>query len=141
MPSKIDHVGILVDDIASNAKLFEHLGLKVGAIERVPEYAVEIAFIRVGESLVELVEPVDGGGRIMSDLERADGTALLHHVAFRVDDIGAELTALRRNGVALADAEPRSGAGGARVAFLDREGANGIRIELVERDADVALDH
>ena len=140
MPSKIDHVGILVDDIAGNTELFEHLGLKVGSVERVPEYGVEIAFMRVGQSLVELVEPVDGDGSLVSDLERADGTALLHHVAFRVDDIEAELAALRRNGVALADTEPRSGAGGARVAFLDREGANGIRIELVERAADVALD-
>jgi methylmalonyl-CoA/ethylmalonyl-CoA epimerase len=137
MISKIDHVGILVDDVAANAEVFEHLGLEIGAIERVPEFGVEIAFIRVGESLVELVEPVDRSGDIASDLEKADDTALLHHVAFRVDDIEAALAALRRSGVALADDEPRSGAGGSNVAFLDREGANGIRIELVERDAEV----
>lgn len=139
MISKIDHVGILVDDIAVNTAPFEHLGLEIGSVERVPEYGVEIAFMRVGESLVELVEPVDQGGNIASDLERADGTALLHHIAFRVDDIEAKLAALRRSGVALADREPRSGAGGAQVAFLDQEGANGIRIEVVERDADVVL--
>ncbi|WP_181692774.1 VOC family protein [Natronomonas sp. LN261] len=140
MLSKIDHVGILVDDIAANTALFEHLGLGVGSIERVPEFGVEIAFIRVGESLVELVEPVDRGGDIAADLEGADGTALLHHVAFRVDDIETALATLRRSGVAFADDEPRSGAGGANVAFLDRAGANGVRIELVERETDVALD-
>lgn len=140
MVSKIDHVGILVDDIAANAAVFEHLGLEIGSVERVSEFGVEIAFIRVGESLVELVEPVDRSGDIASDLEKADGTALLHHVAFRVDDIEATLAALRRSGVALADDEPRSGAGGAKVAFLDQEGANGIRLELVERDVEVEFD-
>jgi len=139
MVSKIDHVGILVDDVAVNAEVFKHLGLEIGAIERVPEFGVEIAFIRVRESLVELVEPVDRSGDIASDLEKADGTALLHHVAFRVDDIEATLAALRRSGVALADNEPRSGAGGAKVVFLDQADANGIRIELVERDAEVAF--
>ncbi len=139
MISKIDHVGILVDDVAANTALFEHLGLEIGSIERVPEFGVEIAFIRVGESLVELVEPVDRSSVIASDLERADGTALLHHVAFRVDDIETALAELRRSGVTLADNEPRSGAGGAEVAFLDREEANGIHIELVERDTDVVL--
>lgn len=56
MVSKIDHLAILVDDIDQNRSLFERLGLEVGAVERVPEFGVEIVFIRTGESLVELVE-------------------------------------------------------------------------------------
>ena len=140
MLTKIDHLGILVEDIDANEALFELLGLDIGAVEHVPAFGVDIAFIRVGESLVELIEPVDHGTDIAADLHAADGDALLHHVAYRVEDIEAQLETLRAAGVSLADEEPRTGAGGARVAFLDRRAANGVRIELVERTSDVALD-
>jgi methylmalonyl-CoA epimerase len=140
MVSKIDHLGILVDDIDANTGLFELLGLRVGAVEHVPAFGVDIAFIRVGESLVELVEPVDDDSEIARDLETTQKSALIHHVAFRVDDIKAQLAKLRGAGVALADEEPRQGAGGASVAFLDRHAGNGVRIELVEREKDVVLD-
>lgn len=139
MVSKIDHLGILVDDIDTNRELFELLGLRIGAIEHVPAFGVDIAFIRVGESLVELVEPVDRDSEIAADLAAADQTALFHHIAFRVDNIAAQLATLREAGVALADEEPRQGAGGASVAFLDRRAGNGVRIELVEREAEVRL--
>jgi len=139
MVSGIDHLGILVNDIEANRELFELLGLEIGAIEHVPAFGVDIAFIRVGETLVELVEPVAGDSELVDDLESTQWTALLHHVAYRVDDIDAQLTALREAGVALADPSPRQGAGGARVAFLDQQAANGVRIELVERSGDVEL--
>lgn len=134
---KIDHLGILVDDIDTSKEVFEHLGLDVGIVESVPEFGVDIAFIGVGGSLVELVEPVDEGSELTSDLETADQSALLHHVAFRVADIESRLAELRDAGVPLADESPRQGAGEARVAFLDRRAADGVRIELVERDADI----
>jgi methylmalonyl-CoA epimerase len=137
MVSKIDHIGILVDDIDANTALFELLGLEIGAVEHVPAFGVDIAFIGVGESLVELVEPVDRDGEIAADLAVTEWTALLHHVAFRVDDIDTQLARLRDAGVPLADEEPREGAGGASVAFLERRAANGARIELVERETDV----
>lgn len=140
MVSKIDHLGILVDDIDANRELFDRLGLAIGDVERVPEFGVDIAFIRVGESLVELVEPVDRDSEIAADLDATGHGALLHHVAFRVDDIQTQLGELRDAGVALADGEPRQGAGEAKVAFLERRAANGVRIELVEREGDVTLD-
>jgi methylmalonyl-CoA epimerase len=140
MMSKIDHPGILVDDIDANKELFELLGLGIGTIERVPSFGVDIAFIRVGESLVELVEPVDPDSAIAADLAASARSAVLHHVAYRVDDLDAQLAALDGTGVPLADEEPRQGAGDATVAFLDRRAANGVRVELVERDGDVVLD-
>ena len=140
MVSKIDHLGILVDDIDANRELFELLGLEVGTVEHVPAFGVDIAFIRVGESLVELVEPVDRDSEIAADLETTPKSALIHHVAFHVDDIRSQLAKLRDAGVALADEVPRQGAGGASVAFLDRQAANGVRVELVERETDVVLD-
>ncbi|ELZ17435.1 VOC family protein [Natrinema limicola] len=140
MVSKIDHLGILVDDIDHNRSLFERLGLEVGAVERVPAFGVEIAFIRVGESLVELVEPVGPTTDLAADLEAAGREAMLHHLAFRVDDLESQLAELRRAGVALADETPRQGAGDASVAFLERRAANGVRIELVERERDLTID-
>jgi methylmalonyl-CoA epimerase len=139
MVSKIDHLGVLVDDIDANRELFELLGLGIGAIEHVPSFGVDIAFISVGESLVELVEPVDRNSALAADLEAMEQTALLHHVAYRVDDIDDQLATLRDAGVPLADDEPRPGAGGSRVAFLEREAANGVRVELVEREGDLSL--
>lgn len=140
MVSKIDHLGILVDDIDANKELFELLGLSIGAVEHVPSFGVDIAFIGVGESLVELVEPVEEDSEIAADLVRTEETALLHHVAYRVEDIDAQLAKLRSAGVPLADEEPRTGAGGANVAFLEPWAANGVRIELVERESDLVFD-
>lgn len=139
MLSKIDHIGILVDDIETNRELFELLGLGVGTVEHVPAFGVDIAFIRVGESLVELVEPVDRDSGLAATLDATQQSALIHHVAFRVDDIETELQHLRDAGVPLADEEPRPGAGDACVAFLDRRAGNGVRIELVERETDVVF--
>lgn len=140
MISKIDHLGILVDDIDQNRSLFERLGLEVGAVERVPEFGVEIAFIRVGESLVELVEPVDQNADLAAEFEATEQTALIHHIAFRVDDLERRLAMLKNDNVPLEDELPRRGAGGAKVAFLAKQAANGVRIELVEREADITLD-
>jgi len=105
----------------------------------VPSFGVAIAFIRVGESLVELVEPVDPTTALAAALEGADQTAMLHHIAFRVDDIEQRLGELQRAGVALADETPRQGAGDASVAFLERRAANGVRVELVEREGDLTI--
>lgn len=137
MITKIDHIGVLVTDIDMNTSLFELLGLEIGMVEHVVEFGVDIAFIRVGESLVELVEPVDRNSNIAADLQASDDDAFLHHIAYRVDDIEAMLDTLHAEGVRLADEEPRQGAGGARVAFLDQQVANGVRIELVERESEV----
>jgi methylmalonyl-CoA/ethylmalonyl-CoA epimerase len=140
MLTQIDHIGILVDDIGDNTALFEVLGLPVGGIERVEEFGVDIAFIRVGESLVELIEPLNKASPIAKEIDAADTPAFIHHVAFRVDDIEAELGALAAQGIPLADERPRPGAGDARVAFLEARAGNGVRIELVERPHEVTFD-
>ncbi|MFB6105165.1 MAG: VOC family protein [Halobacteriaceae archaeon] len=131
MISHIDHLGILVDDIDRNVGIYEAMGLEVGAIETVPDFDVRIAFIRVGETLVELVEPLD------NDLP--ENTAELDHVAFAVDDIAAALEDLAAQGIPLADEEPRPGAGDSDVAFLEAAAGNGVVFELVERHSPVDL--
>lgn len=125
MLSHIDHLGILVDDIDRNVDIYETLGLEVGAIETVEDFDVKIAFIRIDNTLVELVEPLD------NDLP--EDYAELDHIAFAVDDLESALATLKEHDVPLADEEPRPGAGESIVAFLEAEAANGVVIELVER--------
>jgi methylmalonyl-CoA/ethylmalonyl-CoA epimerase len=86
--------------------------------------------IRVGESQIELVQPTRSDspvGRFLA--KRGEG---LHHVAFEVDDLREALAELKRNGVYLLDEEPRTGAGGMKIAFVHPEGAFGVLTELVE---------
>lgn len=130
MITKINHIGIVVRSIKEAVKLYtEALGLEVHDIETVEAYKVKIAMIPVGESKIELVEPTDPEGKIAKYVaNKGEG---LHHLALEVDDIEAALNSLKASGIPLIDEEPRTGAGGTKVAFLDPKGAK-ISLELVE---------
>lgn len=140
MVEKIDHIGILVSDLAEQCALYEEFGMTVGTVETVEGFGVEIAFLPVGESLVELIEPLDDDSELAADLDRAPGDAFLHHVAYRVPDIDARLADLKAKGIPLADEEPRPGGAGARIAFLDASAFGGVAIELIERESDLTFD-
>jgi methylmalonyl-CoA epimerase len=128
--TKINHIGIAVRSIEEAAKLYtEGLGLEVHDIETVESYKVKIAMIPVGDSKIELVEPIDPKGKIAKYIEKkGEG---LHHLALEVDNIEAALSSLKASGIPLIDETPRAGAGGTRVAFLDPTGAK-TSLELVE---------
>lgn len=137
MVETIDHIGVLVEDIESSREIYERLGIELVKTERVPEFDVEIAFMHTGSDLIELVEPLSADNEFRRILGDRQHSGLLHHVAFRVADIDAALADLSRADVGLQDSTPRQGAGGARVAFLERGAGNGVNIELVERDEPV----
>jgi methylmalonyl-CoA/ethylmalonyl-CoA epimerase len=124
---KIDHLGIAVADLAAAVKTYEALGLKVEATHEVPTEKVRTAFLPVGESHLELLEPTDATSVIARFLEKRSG---LHHVCVLVDDIEASLAELKARGVPLIDETPRVGAGGCRVAFVHPKGAQGVLLEL-----------
>ncbi|MFC1957136.1 methylmalonyl-CoA epimerase [Chloroflexota bacterium] len=130
MITKINHIGIAVRSIEEAAKLYtKGLGLEVHDIETVETYKVKIAMIPVGDSKIELVEPIDPEGKIAKYIEKkGEG---LHHLALEVDDIEATLSSLKASGIPLIDETPRAGAGGTRVVFLDPKGAK-TSLELVE---------
>lgn len=127
---KIDHIGVAVNSIEEAVKLYSDVfGLKVGEIETLEEQKVKVAMIAIGESKIELLEPIDSEGAIAKYLEkRGEG---IHHLALEVSDIQGMLKTLKEKGVPLIDTEPRIGAGGARIAFLHPKAAK-ILIELVE---------
>lgn len=124
---RIDHLGIAVKSLEDGVAAFEALGFTVSDRHDVPTEKVRTAFLPVGESHLELLEPSDPTSVIARFLEKRSG---LHHVCVVVDDIEAALAALRGRGVALLDESPRVGAGGCRVAFVHPRSAGGVLLEL-----------
>ncbi len=128
----IDHIGLVVQDIESSLKLFtEALGLKLSEIENNERFKVRIAFLPVGDTLVELIQPM-APGTMMANILKDRGESI-HHIAFRVDDLEAELIKLKAKGVPLTHETPQPGGLGARIAFLHPSAGNGVSIELVEK--------
>jgi methylmalonyl-CoA/ethylmalonyl-CoA epimerase len=123
----LDHVGVVVASIAASRPLFERMSGSPGSpVEELPHQGVNVAFF----GQVELIEPRSADSGVARFLEkRGPG---LHHVAWRVTDLAAELRRLEAEGYELVDREPRPGAGGHRVAFLHPRSTGGLLVELVE---------
>jgi methylmalonyl-CoA epimerase len=132
MSTKIDHIGIVVHDIRQALKVYHQaLGLSLQEIVEVPDQQVRVAFLLLGESNVELVQPTSDDTGIAKFLDRrGEG---IHHICVEVDDIEAALARLEAHEVQLIDKVPRQGAHG-RVAFIHPKGAHGVLIELVEHE-------
>jgi methylmalonyl-CoA/ethylmalonyl-CoA epimerase len=127
---RIDHLGIAVPRLDQAIAAFEALGFRAERTHDVPTEKVRAAFLPVGESHLELLEPTDPSSVVARFLERRSG---LHHVCVLVDDLDAALAGMEARGVPLLDPSPRLGAGGCRVAFVHPKGAGGVLLELKER--------
>jgi len=130
---KIDHLGIAVESIDQAAAFWKNtLGLPLEGSETVESQKVTTAFLPVGDSEVELLESTAPDGPVARYIaKRGQG---VQHVAFRVENLEEVLAELKEKGVPLIDEVPRPGAGGARVAFVHPKAANGVLVELCERD-------
>jgi methylmalonyl-CoA/ethylmalonyl-CoA epimerase len=126
---KIDHLGIAVPSLEAAVAAYEALGFAVESTHVVPTEKVRAAFLPVGESRLELLEPTDPSSVIARFLEKRTG---LHHVCVLVEDIDEALADLKARGVETIDEKPRVGAGGCRVAFLHPRAAGGVLLELKE---------
>ena len=133
MMKKIDHIAIAVHNIEEALQAYEGaLGLELADVGEVSEQAVRVAFLPMGESALELVEPLTSGSGVAKFLEkRGEG---IHHICFEVGDIEAALQDLAAKGVRLIDEQPRQGAHG-RIAFLHPKSTHGVLIELIEKGA------
>lgn len=137
MFDKIDHIGIVVENLDQAIQRFETLyGARCRKIETLSELRVRIAYIPVGNVTLELAEPIasedsETEGRVAAHLrEKGEG---FHHIAYRVKDLEASLLQLKTAGVRLRDDQPRPGGEGSRVAFIDPEDTYQVLTELVER--------
>jgi methylmalonyl-CoA epimerase len=128
MVRKIDHIGMAVRSLEQGLAFYQALGLACDGRETVASQQVEVAFVTVGDSRVELLEPTGPESPIARFLEkRGEG---IHHICLLVDDIEARLQQLRKTGVRLINSEPVIGAGGCRVAFVHPASASGVLVEL-----------
>lgn len=126
---RIAHVGVAVPDLEAALAFYRDvLGLAPGPTELADGAA--IVSLRFGESEIELLAPRDPAGPIARFLERRG--AGIHHICYRVPDLDLALEACRRSGYRLVDEQPRTGAGGRRIAFLHPRSTAGILLELTE---------
>lgn len=126
-PKRLDHVAIAVRSLDDALPAWrDGLGIECTGVESVEGEGVRVAFLPVGETRLELMEPSRGDSPVQRFLDsRGEG---LHHLCFEVDDLGMALDELRQRGFRVLDERP--GAGGARVAFVHPKSANGVLIEL-----------
>jgi methylmalonyl-CoA/ethylmalonyl-CoA epimerase len=128
--TRLDHIGIAVRSLEA-ARIYELLGLEVGHVETVETQKVKTAFLSVGDSNLELLEPTSPDSPIAKFIEkRGEG---IHHICLRVDDIESHLERLKAAGYRLVNEAPVPGAHGCRVAFLHPSAGNGVLIELSEK--------
>jgi methylmalonyl-CoA/ethylmalonyl-CoA epimerase len=128
----IDHIGIAVKTIEQAGKFYtDMLGLMITNIENVADQKVNVAFLPITDTEVELLESTHPDGPVAKYIEsRGEG---VQHIAFRVDNIEEALAELKAKGVRLIDEKPRKGAGGAKIAFIHPKETNGVLVEICER--------
>jgi methylmalonyl-CoA/ethylmalonyl-CoA epimerase len=128
---KIEHIGIAVKNIQKANKIYEALlGSAPYKSESVESEGVETSFFRCGESKIELLEALNPDSPIAKFIEkRGEG---IHHIAFAVKDIKAEIRRLKKEGFIVLNDEPKKGADNKLVAFLHPKSANGVLVELCQ---------
>lgn len=132
---KIEHIGIAVKELSTSIPLFEKLlNSQCYKTETVASENVNTAFFKKGETKIELLESSSTDGVIAKYIEKkGEG---LHHIAFDVTDIFAEMERLKKEGFVLLNELPKTGADNKLVCFLHPKGTNGVLVELCQERTD-----
>lgn len=127
----IEHIGIAVKSIEEQLPYYEGiLGLKCYNIETVEDQKVKTAFFMIGQTKIELLEPISEESTIAKFIEkRGEG---VHHVAFATKNLNEALQEMEAKNVRLIDTKPRAGAEGLSIAFLHPKSTGGVLTELCE---------
>ncbi len=128
---RLDHIAVLVEDLDQALSFWrDQLGLPLDHVEIIDSMEVKIAFLPLGESEIELVQPTTADSGLAKFLvKRGPG---LHHICFEVENINTMLGKLKENGVRLIDGEPVTMDDGRKLAFLHPKSAGGVLVELYE---------
>jgi len=131
MNMKLDHIAIAVKSIEERLKIWQDiLGFKLEVIEDVLNQKVKVAVLDLGETKVELLEPLEENSPISKFIEKkGEG---LHHLCFLVVDIEKALAGIKSHNVRLIDEIPRIGASGKKIAFVHPKDMGGVLIELCQ---------
>jgi methylmalonyl-CoA/ethylmalonyl-CoA epimerase len=129
--NKIEHIGIAVKDLDFSNKLFTKLfGEPSYKTEVVESEGVKTSFFKIGENKIELLEATNENSSIAKFIEkRGEG---IHHIAFDVTDINAEIKRLEKEGFIVLNKKPKKGADNKLVAFLHPKSTNGVLVELCQ---------
>jgi methylmalonyl-CoA epimerase len=126
----IDHLGIAVKSLAAAKGIYEKLGLTISEEEVVESEGVRLVMVPVGETRLELLEPLSESSPIAKFIaKRGEG---LHHVSLRVPDLAAAVERLKKDGVRLISEQMKIGAGGHHYVFVHPSSAGGVLLELVQ---------
>ena len=128
---KISHVALVVEDIDNALEFWrDGLGIPLDHISQVPDEQSAVAFLPVGDSEIELVQPVsDDSGIAKFMAKRGPG---MHHICLEVDNLEGFLADLMDKGIQLINESPNVGEGGRKYAFIHPKAANGVLVELYE---------
>ncbi|MGP4107337.1 methylmalonyl-CoA epimerase [Virgibacillus sp. L01] len=130
-PKKIAHIGIAVNKIDDVLSFYtEMLGLELESVETVESEGVKVAFLKIGESRIELLEPLKESSPIKQFLtKKGEG---VHHIALEVDNIDERLNSFKSKGLPLINNEAKQGAHDSQIAFIHPKAANGVLFEMCQ---------
>ena len=132
MIRRLSHVGIVVENIEESLRKYERLfNLKPTAVVDALDGKIRVAFVPVGDGEIELLQPIDQNAPMMEYL-RTHGTGI-HHISLTTDDIEADVSRLRKEGVVFDRDKPTIGAHGTRIIFTVSQSTDSIPIELMEQ--------
>ena len=132
MIKKIDHIAIAVSDLDAEIKKYKDvLGLEFHGTEVVDDQKVKVAFFSVGDVHIELTAPTQDDSPIKKFLDKKGSG--IHHIAYEVDDIEAQIKDFQEKEIRMINKEPRIGAGNAKIAFAHPKSFSGVLIELKEK--------
>jgi len=128
----VDHVGVAVKDLDEAIHVYRDiLGFNLEGVHTMNERMLKIAFFSLGESRIELLQPLSPDSTVAKFLEtRGEG---IQHLAVKVKNVEATLEEFKRKGVVLIDEKPRTGALGNKMAFVHPKSTRGVLLELVEK--------
>jgi methylmalonyl-CoA/ethylmalonyl-CoA epimerase len=130
--TRVDHIAIVVQNLDEALDVYrDRLGMEVAHTETIAGQDVKIGFLPVGDSALELLEPINeesGIGRYLA--RRGEG---LHHICLEVENIEETMAEFKAAGLQLIDERPRQGANG-KIAFIHPKSAHGVLIELLQRE-------
>lgn len=130
-PNKVAHIGVAVKSLDEAMHFYHHvLGLELKGVEEVPTEGVKVAFFQIGETSIELLEPLNEQSVIHKFIEkRGEG---IHHIALQVENLEDRLKAYKEEGISLIHDTPQKGAHHSNIAFLHPKQAHGVLFELCE---------
>lgn len=131
-PKKISHIGIAVKSIDQALSLYtDGFGLQLEGVEEVADEGVKVAFIKIGETRFELLEPIHEQSPIQKFLDkRGEG---IHHIALDVDDIKARINYMKKHGITFIHEQPKQGANDSQIAFIHPNSTGKVLFELCQQ--------